>query len=325
MITGDLSTMPLADLLQWADSSRISARLLVEQEASSIEVHLADHHLIGISSAADLLQAREITNPHAHATLPPEGQRLERFFDAFLEVEGRFTLHPEDQAPLGEGATPVHLPLMWVAMDGMRIRDEWPRISAAFPNLAARIELTGADPPPRLALAAHAVLALAAEHPTVGESVYVLGLSRPALLRQLDVLLSWGLIEVDGAVRGDDPVSRVLRQVTVLAREDQFDEATHVIDAMLAADPHEPRLRDTRASILEMQRSELYARLGGSTVFTRAARPSAAMLPVETHVLELCDGTSSVDSILARSALRDVHTLKCLARLAEKRLISSRT
>lgn len=324
MIAGDLSTMPLADILQWADTTRASGRLLVEQEASTIEVLLADHHLIGIVSTPDLLQARELTNARAHATLSAEGQRLERFFDSFLELEGRFTFRPEEDEELAKDTTGPRLPLMWLALDGMRMRDEWPRISAAFPNPAARIEPTGGSAPPRLSMAAQAVLALAAEHPTVGESGYVLGLSRPALLRQLDLLISWNLIEVDGAVGGDDPVSRVLRQVTVLAQEEQFDEAVHVIDAMLAADPHEVRLRDMRAAIVNMQRSELYSRLGSTTVFVKNPQAApAVVLPMEAHVLELCDGSATLDTIMARSALRDVNTLKCLARLEEKRMVKA--
>ena len=159
---------------------------------------------VGIASAPDLLQAREIANSRARATLSSDGQRLERFFDAFLDKEGRFTFRPDEEEALAKDAFATRVPLVWLAMDGMRIRDEWPRVSAAFPNPSARIEPTGAMPPPRLSLAAQAVLALAddfdraidARPQELAENGWAEGIA--AIDRKLRSLLeSEGVTEID--------------------------------------------------------------------------------------------------------------------------------
>ena len=324
MLSGALTTLPLPDLLQWADNSRVCGRLVVRQGGTELSVRLLDRQLMAVAApGAAQIQAQELKSPRRRL-LAADVLATERVLDAFLDPDGEFTLHPvSEEEPLLPQEVSVRLPLMWLVMEGMRMRDEWPRVSALFSDATARIRRTALTPGEPLGLAATALLAIAQQGPTVGEAGPALGLSRPAALRHLDKLLEAGLVLVDGAQPGRDPVREVLRQIDALLAEEQFSEAAHVVDALLAVDALDERLRAIKQSIQARQRRGLLFRLGEDTVFVR--RPTAGeQAGLDAHVLALVDGQTTVAGLLQRSSLRDVPTLEGLDRLEQRGLIERR-
>lgn len=342
MIEGDLGTMPLTDLLQWADASRAAGVLIVQQGPSEVRLRVRDRHVVSVSApATDLSQVQELSPVAKPGLLSREGAARERVLDLFLEMEGRFRFvpgenpdaeKPDEEKPAEENPDkagreerrdeiPVRLPLGWVALEGARICDEWPRVLASFPTSGARIEGMGAEPLRTLPAAAEALRALARGRPTLAEARMALGLSTAALLRQADLLCNLGLARVDGAKPGPDPAAKILRQLETLLDEEQYDEAAHVVEAMLAADPRDQLLRDLKVAIEQRHRDALYRELGASQVVKKTGAKGARLSSVEEHVLALVDGVGSVQGIVDRSALREVVTLRSLVRLGQRGVV----
>ena len=243
MIAGDLDTFSLPDLLQWADLARAQGVLTVEREGVPVWLRLEGRQIREISRAPASSQAlHELSERAAHARwlrLPESTEATERALDLFLEPGGRFRF--ADEPPADDGIE-VALELRELVFEGMRHLDEWHKLSITYPDEGARLTATGADAESTLLPVARVILRAAALSLSLGEVRLALRLSRPAILRRVHELVSLGLVTVEGATGGADPVARLVAQSESLAREGQYEEAAHVLRAILESDPSDHRV-----------------------------------------------------------------------------------
>jgi hypothetical protein len=323
MLVGDLSTMSLADLLQWIDATATAGLLTIRQDDVDTVLALADRSVVEISSPPPAASSVRDLAPGGGAwPIPPEVEASERLLDLFLENDGSFELLPGGRLESGTLGVPTQLPIRWVVLEGMRARDEWPHIAKAYPNHGARLSRAEADAPEDLSDAADVLLTCAEDGRTIAESRLALGFSSPALLRHLHLLRSLDLIEVEGVKAGADPMARLLRQVLTLVEEKQYAEASHVVESMLASDPGDQALRDLLERIHTEQISTLYDELQRTRMLHPVGEPSGRMAETDRHVLGLVDGRRTTQQIVRASALREVETLKSLARLEGRGLLA---
>ncbi len=324
MIRGDLETMPLADLLQWADATRAHGRLFVERRGASTWLDLDDRHVVRVSHRPQSRGAIERMAPESThrpwLKLSDEVEGLERLLDLFLEEGGTFVF--DEKAPADDGV-PLEVNIRELVYEGMRHLDEWPALVARLPDDGARIHATGNDRSTFLTPVARTLLRAAAQGLSLGEVRLGLGLSRPALLRRVQELVSLGLVRVEGAAGGEDPVARMIAQAEVLARESQFDEAAHVLGAVLENDPTDKRVREALERVEARQREVLYQDFGRDTVPERVGASSPAT-ERERVVFPLVDGRRDVAAIVLAAPIRELEALRGLRDLLHKGAIRLR-
>lgn len=314
--------MALADLLQWADHAAFGGLLTVRQDDAQTVLVLSERQVVEVSEPpAAAAAVRDLAPGGGAWPLPPELEARERLIDLFLEDEGAFELLPGGRTTPGALGVPMELDLRVVVLEGMRARDEWPAVAAAYPDKRARLSRLAADAPPDLDAAADALLSCAEDGRTLAEARLALGYTSPALLRLVHLLRSMKLVDVEGVSGEANPVAQLLRQVLSLMREQQYAEAAHVVESMLASDPGDTSLRELLARIREEQTAALYEELPRAKVPRVLEQPSARIPETDQHVLQLADGARSVADIVSRSALREVETLKALSRLLGRGLL----
>lgn len=145
-----------------------------------------------------------------------------------------------------------------------------------------------------------------------------LGLSRSALLRRTHELFLLKLLTVEGASPGDDPVARLIAQSESLVREAQFDEAAHVIGALVATNPNDGRLRAWLDEIEQEHVDALYQELQSTARLRRTevdADKVEGLVHADREVLMRIDGEGDVVSLVLTSPLRELETLKSMHKL----------
>ena len=318
MIRGDLKTMPLPDLLQWADATRTHGRLFVERGGTTTWLDLADRSVVQVSPRPESRGAVERLAPESThrpwLKLAEDVEGLERLLDLFLEEGGTFVF---DEEASREDGVPLEVNVRELVYEGMRHLDEWPALDARFPDDRARLHATGNDRSTYLTPVARTLLRAAAQGLSLGEIRLGLGLSRPALLRRVQELVRLGLVRVEGAAGGEDPVARMIAQAEVLAREKQFDEAAHVLGAILENDPTDKRVREALEQVEARQRDALYEEFGREAVFERVGETVPATQREEA-VLPLVDGRRDVASIVLAAPIRELEALRGLRDLLHK-------
>ncbi len=329
MLQGDLATFPLPDLLQWLDHSRRAGALELDAGDGAplwIEVH--DRRIVRAAAPpaepatlGSLAGWRPAVAPEALAA----EACADRIVDLFLSpAQGRFTL-VDDGSALDGGVT-LDLGLGQTTFEGLRRLDEWPGLDRRYPSDAALLRATGAGA--GRTAGQRALLDGARRGVSIAEARLALGLSRPAILRRVDALRDLGLAEVEGVAAQPDPVARLVAQAQALVAARQFDEASIVFKALLAADPSDRRVRALLREAEREQVAALYEELSPVAVPALAGGaealdgPAARRLSAaDRDVAERVNGRWDVASVALASPLREVETLKALRKLVRLGLV----
>jgi DNA-binding transcriptional ArsR family regulator len=322
MISGELNTMPLADLLQWAETAGISARVTVTHDAHKTVLGVADRCLVGVSDPSSAATSvREYASNGRLVAFPPGAEALERVMDLFLIDGGDFQLEPCPPQELAALGVEVRTTISRVVFEGMRARDEWPRIAELYPDDRATLRFVGSPLAAGESPVARALLGHPKNELTVGEARAALGLSRPALLRHIHALRGQGVLEVAGVKGEVDPFSRLGSQVLKLMEEEQFNEARMVLDSLLAADPTDPALQGLAELLEETHADALEEEFGAGAPPSATGKKSTNLSHTEEAVLELVDGKRTVQRILLDSPLRRHPTLQALEQLRRRKVV----
>ncbi|MEW5850648.1 MAG: DUF4388 domain-containing protein [Myxococcota bacterium] len=317
MLTGDFATMNLPDLLQWAEAGGIKATITVNQGGVRTWLRVADRRVLQVCPPPGIAGATPGPG------VPADLTAVERLLDLFMTAEGSFeVVTTGDHAGTG---IPVDIAIRVLVMEGLRHLDEWPRLDKAYPVDTARLELTGNPIPSSLSPLQRELVQSAAFTPSLAEARFKLGLSRPALLRRVEELRLMGLVLVDGASPGDDPVGRLLSQASVLLRERQFDEANIVFGALLSADPTDARVRRLLQEAEREHVAALYQELDPLSIVkvqNGAALQQARLSSTDRDVAGRINGRWDVSSLVLASPFREVETLKCLRKLVRLDLVT---
>jgi DNA-binding Lrp family transcriptional regulator len=329
VLQGDLETFPFPDLLQWLDHSRRAGAVEVDAgEGAPFWIEVSDRRIVR--------SAGPQVDPAALGTLagwrpaePPEALAAEacadRIVDLFLSpAQGRFTLVDDGAAP--DGGVRLDLGLGQTTLEGLRRLDEWPGLDRRYPSDAALLRPAGAGA--GRSPAERALLEAARRGVSLAEARLALGVSRPALLRRVDALRDLGLVAVDGVSAHPDPVARLVGQAQALVAQRQFDEASIVFKALLAADPSDRRVRALLREAEREQVAALYEELSPMAVpaLARGAGtldgPAALRLSAaDREVAGRVNGRWDVASVALASPLREVETLRSLRKLVRLGLV----
>lgn len=321
MLSGDLTTMPLADVLQWVDARGSRALITVRPSNGPERWLVAESRLVTLGS-----------RPPADGPLGTDGTpdapgpglsalAREHLLDLFLDPTGTFELH-EDAAPPAPGV-PLELMTQFLVMEGLRLLDEWPRIAETYPRDDARLGATDRAPEPLDTIDA-AIVRLAQDAPALGEARLVLGLSRPALLRRVDGLRTRGFVDVEGTPHGPDVEGSLIEQARKLLVAHQFAEAAHVFRSLLATNPTEPRIRHLLAEAEREHAQTLHARFPPTSVVSlRTADAAGPKLGgADAALVDVLSRPRSVAVLVLLSPLRELETLMALARLSARGVVS---
>lgn len=322
MLTGDFSTMGLADVLQWIDATRSSGILVIERSSESLWVQVESREVVRASEPPNqpvpLAALGGEPMPLDLARLGPE-LAIEHVYDQFLAPEGRFRFEPGAK---GSGGLQVEVPLAELLMESVRLLDEWPAIEARFPNDGGKLESAGAENTDSSELR-RAVVECARRNLTLEQARRALGLSRPALLRRVNDLVVQGIVLLPGVPPKEDITTRLLTQARALLKERQFDEAAHVFAALLASDPGAAAVRHLLRNAEEQQLEWLRKEIPADAVPKKVAPDAETGLlnHADREVLSRVNGRWDVGVIGLVSPFRETETLKSLRRLARLRLI----
>jgi hypothetical protein len=319
VLSGDLATMALPDVLQWVDAHRARALITLERpDAVEPAPWLIVDDRVVVAAAAPPARG-ELAADGTPAAPGPGLVALTRecLLDAFLSNEGRFVLRTSFTVP--ERAVALDTPVQFLLMEGLRLLDEWPRLQRTYPTDAARLAATDAQADD-LSPIHGAIRRVALEAPALGEARLVLGLSRAALLRQVNELRRQGLVEVEGTPHGPDVESGLIEQARVLLREAQYAEAAHVFRSLLTSNPDDGRARALLREAERRQLETLQRRFAATDVVSRAAGVSTPprLRSGDLAVLEQLERARSVAVLTLVSPLRELETLLALRRLLDK-------
>jgi len=329
VLQGDLTTFPLPDLFQWIDQGRRAGVVEVDTgEGAPFWMEVRERRILAACRPPAVQAGLGLLAGWAPAVsaeeLWPEAT-VDRIIDLFLAPpSGRFTLVDD---PSGfEDGVPLDLGVGQMTLEGLRRLDEWPELDQRYPSEAA---LLCADAPgPVRSPGQRALLEAARRRVSIAEARLALQLSRPAVLRRIEVLRELGLVHVEGVAVRTDPVTALINQAQVLVVERQFEEAAIVFKSLLAADPSDRRVRNLLREAEREQVATLYEELspvavpillgGASSLESPAGR---RLSPVEREVAARVNGTWDVASIALSCPLREVETLKAIRKLVRLGLV----
>lgn len=305
-LTGPFGVMPLEELLQWLDQTGRAGVIRIER-SDGFDSWLAvkDRELTHASPSV-LEGALRGGNEKERAAAALEG-----LFDLFVMAAGRFRF--EARAALPADGIAIAQPLGFLAMDGLRLRDEWKRLESTFTDESALLRANGSA---RTGNAVHdAILGMARERRAIGDARLRLGLSRPAMLRRTAELVDRGLLAVEGRAERVDPVAVMLAQASTLVAEGQFAEAALVFRTLLASDPLDARARQL---LLRTEQAEArsFAQALPQRAMLQRKKPGALPGPAGV-VLDLVADGRPVAYLLLASPLREVETYRVIAQLTK--------
>jgi hypothetical protein len=320
VLSGDLSTMALADVLQWVDATRMRALIRVERAEGITAWLLASERMV-IAGSPPMARGRLATDGSPEA--PGPGLRavtVEHLLDLFLWRDGRFELREAAARP--DPAIEVELPIQFLVMEGLRLLDEQPRLDKTYPDDKARLAATDADAS-ELDTIQSAIYQLAQTAPALGEARLVLGLSRSALLRRVDELRVRGLVDVEGIAHGPDVEGSLIDQAQILLRERQYAEAAHVFRSLLASNPNDARVRRLLSDAERLEVEAAYTLFSPTDIVTLTGEPSRHRLSgADQTILDALSRPRSVAVLVLVSPLRELETLKALERLLGKSVVT---
>lgn len=329
MLSGDLLTLPLADLFQWIDNARRSGVVEIEPgHGPPFWVQVAERRVVAAARPPPpppgLGNLAGWTLPEPPESLWPDAS-YDRLIDLFLAPgHGRFTF-AEGSTGFDDGV-PIDVAVGQVTLEGLRRLDEWPVLDRAYPSESALLCADGKGPARSPGL--QAVLEAARRRLSIAEARLALVISRPAMLRRVEALRELGLAHVEGVVAQADPISSLIDKAQKLVQERQFDEAALVFRSLLAADPSDRRVRHLLREAEREQVASLYEELspvavpiflgGPGSLDTPAGR---RLSPTDKEVAARINGTWDVASIALACPLREVETLKTLRKLLRLGLV----
>src|SRR5688500_6004282 len=162
MLTGDLSTMSLADVLQWADSTRARGMLTIARPSGAVWMQIADRCVSGCvrpSSRGVVPQRLAGASERGKLELDQQALALEMLYDQFLVHDDafRFELGREP----AEAGVALDISLQEVVMIGMQYVDEWAEVRSLYASSHARIRRIDAKLPESLSATQQALLVIA--------------------------------------------------------------------------------------------------------------------------------------------------------------------
>ena len=298
--------MPLEELLQWLDQTGRAGVVWIERR-DGFDTWLAIKERTLIATSPPVLEGSlRGGNPKERAAAALEG-----VLDLFVMGEGRFRFVA--RSPLPEGGIELEQPLTFIAMEGLRLRDEWSRLDSSFSDETASLRPNGNASTGNAVQ--DAILVAARTHGSLGDTRLRLGLSRPAMLRRVGELVDRGLLAVEGTPERVDPVAVMLAQASTLLGEGQYAEAAHVFRTLLASDPLDARARQLLMRTEQAEARALTAALPQRAMLTRKKTttvPGNAGL-----VLELVADGRPVAYVVLASPLRESETLRTIAQLVK--------
>jgi hypothetical protein len=319
MLTGDLSTMSLADILQWADSSRGHGVLTLARPSGAVFMHLSDRHVIACSRPAThgvLPQHLAASIARADLELDARTLALEMLHDQFLVADDEFRFEP-GQKPAQAGVA-LEVSMQELVMTGMQYLDEWSEVRDLYPSGHARIRRIEAPEPKSLSATQRVLLLIAELELTINEARLCLGISQPALLRNVEKLRRLGCVLVDGAPEVADVTEQFVHKTMLLLREKQFDEAAHVFAALLSTDPGSHRIRELLRMVEREHVADLYGEVPARAIVRRRKRLASLETRLtrgDREIVERINDRYDVATLVLASPLREVETLKCLRKL----------
>ncbi len=331
MLSGDLSSFPLADLFQWIDSARRSGVVEIEPgEGPPFWVQVSDRRVVAAvrppqPAGLENLAGWEVPVPVER--LWPEAS-YDRLVDLFLSpAQGRFNF--ADDASGYDDGVPIDVPVGHVTLDGLRRLDEWPALNRAYASESVPLCADARGPARTPGL--QAVLEGAKHGLSIAEIRLALVISRPAMLRRIEALREQGLAHAEGAAVKANPISSLIDKAQMLVEERQFDEAALVFRSLLAADPADRRVRNLLREAEREQVACLYEELspvavpvllgGPGSLDTRAGRRLTA---TDKEVVARINGSWDVASVALACPLREVETLKAIRKLMRLGLVDLR-
>jgi hypothetical protein len=272
-LKGDLRTMPLPDILQWAAAGRKTGTLHVVRRSIKKRIMLREGHVYSSwsndpreSLGQFLVRLRLATEEQLFRALlaqedkgRPLGSILvadgvldeedlkralrvkaeETIYDLFLWPAGEFEFH-EGEFPADIPIT-IETPVTPVLLEGIRRVDEWQRIRAVFPSLETTFKVSG-PPPPGADPVEKQVLALAAAGKSLAEMSLELRRSEFETAALVFDLHARGLLAV-GQVRAENPAADPVGAIQALLalayqrlQEKRYEAALKAYEDVLAID-----------------------------------------------------------------------------------------
>lgn len=320
MLSGDLRTLPLADLLQWADSSRARGVLSIARPAGAVWMHFVDRTVVSCVRplSQGTLPGVLVPNLSGEVELEVGAVAAEMLFDQFLDQDDQFRFEP-DVAPREAGVA-LDLALQELVMIGMQSLDEWPRVRALYPNGRARMRRVAGSSPGSLSPTQLALLELAQLEVTLDTARLCLGISQPALLRNVDLLRRLEAVRVEGMPDAGDLIEQMVWKTMPLLEQKQFDEAAHVFATLLATSPGSQRIRELLRRVERDHVAELYQSVPAHAVVRKLPRSALAELwltHAEREVADRINDRWDVATLVLTCPMREVDTLKSLRKLKQ--------
>lgn len=367
-LQGNLATMMLPDVLQWLSQNRktgilhlrnragISKRIYFEagaivSTASSdpreylgqfliSRGHITEEQLnkametqlqTGIKLGKVLVTVGILEEDDLEAMLRLKAQ--ENLFDLFLWEEGEFRF--EDRAALDEDTPRTQLDVMSMVMEGIRRKDEWERIRAAFPSDHVVLDKTdkkpGKDALPPNTLEAGAYALLDGER-SLGELVMELHTTPFQLSEALYRLQSAGLVGVVGEKLPPEEATYAqmergfLEEAVKALDEKRYQEAANLYRFLARHSPDDEEIRRGLELAEEALSQSFFKEIMPTTTVLELAIPLEQLsrqdlTPQEGYLASRVNGSWDIASILKVSPLSERDALRAIRKLLERGIL----
>jgi hypothetical protein len=360
-LSGNLRTMDLPEILQWASRGRKTGTLRIERRSIQKQVmfqegdiysstsndpreylgqYLIREQLLSEEQLFRVLLRQEAENLPLGVLLVEDrllGQdalrRLlqtkaeESIYDLFLWPDGAFEFH-EGNIP---ASLTVHLDLSVtdVVLEGIRRVDEWNRIRAVFPSARTTFQATGV---PLGESAEKRALELAASGKTLAEISLELRRSEfdaATLLFELHQKGVLSVLDPGEEKRQADPVGAIkdlLSMATKRLEERRYDAAWELYEEVLALDRLNQHAKKGQLALHAARRKERAFRAVPlykvpAVCVDFATLTRESFDPQEGFVLSRVNGSWDVQSILKLCPIAEEDALLIFARLLERGVI----
>jgi hypothetical protein len=359
-LTGNLLTMSLPDILQWASTGKKTGTLHLQRASVQKRIAFRDGNIVSTWSndpreylgqflvrdrliseeqlfrtlltqekerralGSILVEAKIISEEDLKRVLQAKGE--ETVYDLFLWPEGRFEFK-DDELP--EGIL-VMMQVTAVVMEGIRRVDEWERIRKQFPSMNTTFKVVGTpqidDPAQRQALG------LAAAGKTLAQISLEMHSSEFAAASLLFDLRVKDAVAVDqvGEELRSDPVGAIRDLLATAVQrfaEKRFDAALQAYEQVLALDRLNQNAKKGLVAVMEARGRERSLKTIALDKVPILAVDFVTLTrekfdPQEGFVLSRVNGQWDVRSILKLCPMAEEEALLIFARLLERSVIT---